>query len=159
MVTECVAWRQFPNHPLYEVSNTGLVRRKDSGRLRKPVKIKNGYLTIMLTDRGRYELEYVHRAVATAFIPNSKNLPQVNHIDKNKQNNRVENLEWCTAKENVQHSQSRVVYQCDKNGAVINSFSGLREAERKIGAKHGSIGRALLGQYKTAYGYKWRYAE
>lgn len=152
-----VEWRQFPNHPMYEVNNIGEVRRKDTHRIRKPIRIKNGYMTIMLTDNGKHELEYIHRAVAKAFIENTNNYPQVNHLDKNRENNSVENLEWCTATRNVQHSKGKRIAQYDANGNYICSFVGSREAERQMGVSHGNIDKAANKKYKTAYGYIWRY--
>lgn len=150
-------WMPFPNHRRYEVSNMGRVRRADTGRVRTPVRAKNGYMTIMLTDNGKYELEYVHRAVASAFLPNPSKLEQVNHIDHDRQNNRAENLEWCTAMYNVQYSSGMPIAQYDKAGKLVSTFSCGREAERILGVSHDSIGRAARGEYKTAYGYIWRY--
>lgn len=150
-------WMPFPNHSRYEISNTGKVRRADTLRERSPVKIKSGYMTIMLTDRGKYELEYIHRAVAIAFIPNPKNLPQVNHIDRNRANNLVDNLEWCTAKYNVQHGKGRPISCFTKDGVFIDSFVCAREAERQLGLSRGTIDKAARGEYHTSYGFIWRY--
>lgn len=100
----------------YEVSNLGNVRslkRKGykNGNLRQGEKT-TGYLIVVLYKDGKGTTKSVHRLVAKAFIPNPKNKPQVNHIDSNRKNNKVENLEWVTRAENAQHaydSGSRVV--------------------------------------------------
>lgn len=93
---------------LYEVSNLGNVRSLDrmcwngnswflkKGRLLKLFKDSNGYFYVQLSKDGKTKHASVHRLVALAFIPNINNLPQVNHKDENKENNRIDNLEWCT---------------------------------------------------------------
>ena len=102
---------------LYEVSNTGLVkalpRWKVNNRGKQLTKEKllkfndfsTDYLRVPLTDKNHIKKYYlVHRLVAMTFIPNEKDLPQVNHIDGNKLNNNVENLEWCTREDNIKHA-------------------------------------------------------
>lgn len=91
----------------YQVSSTGLVRSLNEGRyfmkVLSPYSGNNhGYQSVSLWVPDR-RTHLVHRLVAQAFIPNPENLPEVNHKDGNDQNNQVENLEWCTAKENTQH--------------------------------------------------------
>ena len=101
-------WRPIEGYEgLYEVSNTGQVRSLDryvknnysyrlqKGKVLSPEKNKDGYLLVSLCCNGKQNLRTVHRLVAQAFIPNPNNLPQVNHKDENKSNNRVDNLEWC----------------------------------------------------------------
>ena len=72
--------------------------------IRKIVNNRNGYVYVYLCNDGKDINMRVHRLVAEAFIPNPNNLPQVNHKDGNKINNRVDNLEWCTASENIRHA-------------------------------------------------------
>jgi hypothetical protein len=101
-----VDWQPIPTlEGVYEVSNTGLVRRV-SGRLMGQWKNSNGYPLVKLTcaARGIRADFLVHRLVAGTFIPNPENKPCVNHIDNKPANNRVENLEWCTQLENLQHA-------------------------------------------------------
>lgn len=88
----------------YSVSNYGEVRNNRTGKLMKPRKNEKGYLRIGLTKNGKQKCMRVHRLVAQAFIPNPENKPEVNHIDFNKENNCVNNLEWVTCKENSDHS-------------------------------------------------------
>ena len=109
----------------------------------------------------------IHRAVAEAFIPNPLNLPQVNHIDGNTENNVVTNLEWVTEKENMEHAWRTGL--CEnivkaKQKPVVNVDTGERyasvaAAEKAFAKKTtGAIGHALNGKTKTAYGYRWAYA-
>ena len=93
---------------LYEVSNEGRVRslnynRTNETKILKPEKNKCGYLRVGLSKQGKTQKFLVQRLVATMFIPNPQNLPEVNHIDEDKTNNRVENLQWCTREYNLKH--------------------------------------------------------
>jgi len=150
-------WAIIKKYPLYEVSSYGRIRRRKTGRIRRPVKIKNGYMTVMFVKDKRYCLEYIHRLVAEAFIPNPEELFYVNHKDRVKSNNNAENLEWCSAKYNVQYSLPREVCQYSLDGKLINVFASIREAERALGVGHGRIDLCARGDAKTAHGYLWRY--
>lgn len=107
----------------------------------------------------------VHRLVAEAFIPNSDNLPQVNHKDENKLNNSVENLEWCSSKYNLNYGTRKIRFsksrgksvKCVETGEIYQSA---RDASRKTNIYQSSISRCCNGDYgfKTAGGYHWEYA-
>ena len=91
---------------LYQISNLGNVKSFKSvskNKILKPV-LRKGYATVILRKNKVNKLHSIHRLIATAFIPNPDNLPQVNHIDGNKSNNNVDNLEWCTHLENMRHA-------------------------------------------------------
>ena len=119
-------WRDVSGYEgLYQVSNLGRVRSLDrwrkngSGEYKQKGRILNqgdtttGYKQIVLNKDKKRKTLKVHRLVAIAFIPNPENKPNVNHIDGNPHNNNVENLEWCTQAENVQHAINTGLKRCN----------------------------------------------
>ena len=90
----------------YEISNTGKVKSKKhkNEKILIPEIDRYGYLRVTLSHEGRQYKKKIHRLVAETFLSNDNTMPQVNHKDGNKANNNVDNLEWCSAKENLQHA-------------------------------------------------------
>lgn len=136
-------WRPIEGYEgLYEVSNTGRVRSLDmyvkigygsyrlhKGKVLSPGKNKDGYLLINLHCNEKNKKCLVHRLVAQAFIPNPDNLPQVNHKDEDKLNNRVENLEWCDAKYNINYGSRK---DKERDTKIKNGYwTGLSMKESK----------------------------
>lgn len=171
-------WKSF-GYEDYEVSNFGRVKSykydKTDGRIMKPYHDTKRYLQIDLQLDGRKRQNrkhfFIHRLVAQAFIPNPDNLPQVNHKDENKDNNHVDNLEWCTNEynarygtksERVAQKRRKPVYSIDSEGN-IEEFAGVRAATRAMtgGKSDGGscITQVIAGKRKTAYGRKWFYKE
>ena len=87
-------WKTIEEFPNYEVSNMGQIRNKTTGHIRKP-RVHRGYCDINIMKNNTRIYRRVHRLVAIAFIPNPDNLPEINHINEDRTDNRVENLEWC----------------------------------------------------------------
>ena len=172
---------------IYKVSNFGRVKvleknivsnlKHNTGFYKKYEKIlkqqneKKGYKIVGLTKNMKQKGMLVHRLVAQAFIPNLENKRTVNHIDSNKQNNRVENLEWNTYKENIQHYHNtrdityynqKKINMYDLNKVYIKTFDTIMEAERETGIDHGNIICVCSNKYpsrKIAGGYYWEYAK
>lgn len=160
----------------YQVSNLGRVKSlgnksNHKGEILLRQSTVNGYKHVSLSNNSLQQIHKVHRLVAVAFIDNPKNYPQVNHKDGNKQNNRVENLEWCNAQENALHAQ-RMGLRVQKKGAensrsikvkqidpltneTINVYGGLREMEKVTGFTRANVKRVLNDDKKRAYGWRW----
>jgi len=149
----------------YEVSNLGRVRNMKTGKILKPQPDKNGYLKHHLSEHNKQKHLFLHRIIATTFIDNPEGKPCVNHIDENKLNNDLSNLEWCTVRENNIHGTrtkraaeklSQKVIQLDLNDNVLNEFESMKQAERETGVFASHIGASCNGKRKSAGGYKWR---
>ena len=149
----------------YEVSNLGKVRNIKSGKVLKPQLNRNGYLMHLLYENNKQKHLYLHRIIAIAFIDNPEEKPCVNHIDENKLNNDLSNLEWCTVKENNIHGTrtKRVAEKCfkkviqlDLNDNVLNEFESMTQAEQETGASVSHISSCCNGKSKSAGGFKWR---
>ena len=117
-------WKLINEFPDYEVSTLGEVRNRMTMQVLRQVK-SGGYMQVII--EGKYR-RYVHRLVATAFIPNDDNLPQVNHKDENKTNNNVDNLEWCTPKYNSNYGT-----QSEKISKAISGKHSIRKSLAQIG--------------------------
>lgn len=126
------------------------------------------YFVVTLVDKtAKSRNKFIHRLMAETFLPNPKNKEQVNHIDGNKLNNNIDNLEWVTAKENSQHALktglitqdycSKKVHQYKLSGAYINSFKSAAYAEAKTGIQKTNIGKCCLGLRNHAGGYMWSF--
>lgn len=136
-------WRNIEGYEgLYQVSNQGNVRSlnyKQTGMVQvlKPGKHTRGYLLVTLYKDGKAKGCKVHRLVAQAFLPNPDNLPQVNHKDENPSNNRVENLEFCTAKYNTNYG-SRNQRASESNRGKHHSEETKRKMSEARRGKHHS---------------------
>lgn len=154
---------------IYQVSNLGRVKSLGNDKNRKEKILKGskdrvGYLFIRLNKEGKVKTFKVHRLVAQAFIPNTDNSLQVNHINEIKDDNRVENLEWCDCKYNINYGSrtektQKPILQFTKECEFIRKWKSGTQVEKEIGIKQNSISACLKGRCKTAAGYKWGYAD
>lgn len=152
-------WKSLKGYEgLYEISNTGKIKSLTYNKLLKPV-VQKGYVYIHLCKNSKDKAYLLHRLVATTFIPNPDNLPEVNHKDENKLNNKAENLEWCDSKYNsnygTRNKRKSKPIQCVETGEI---FWGAREMERQLGIKHNNIAFAIKNGIRAG-GYHWKYVE
>ena len=151
----------------YQVSNLGNVRSlmrngTKGGEVKK--NERHGYLRVRLWKNKSIKTIGIHRLVAQAFITNPLNKPQVNHKNGNKKDNRVENLEWVNATENMNHAYNNGLCKTKKvtqikNGIVLNTYLNIYRASIETGIQYASIYRCANGVGKTAGGYEWRYID
>ena len=163
-------WKTIKYNDKYEVSDTGLVRTKKTGHIHSGC-IAQGYLSVKLTfENSKQQRFYVHRLVALHFIPNNdKKKTLVNHINGNKLDNRVENLEWVSPRENNLHYYQKIqkekkereknnnkaipIIQYDLSGKEIARFDSMNKAKQATGISLVQIARCVHGEIKQASGY------
>lgn len=153
---------------LYKVSNDGrIIGTKSKKQLR--YTLQGGYPRVKLYRNAKGKSISVHRIVATTFIPNTENKPQINHKNGIKTDNSVGNLEWATSSENVKHACSmglldpsiawhkheKAVHQLTMDGQLIKTWVSLSEAARVLGLQVGNISHCCAGKIKSTGGYKW----
>lgn len=140
----------------YKINKKGIVVRNNKILTQH---INGGYYNVgIMSDDNKGKTFKIHRLVALTFLPNPNNYQIVNHIDKNKLNNNVENLEWCTIQQNVNHSLAKKIHQIDiKTNEIIKTFNSISEATINIlgSRKNDNIGDVVRGRKLSAYGYKW----
>ena len=154
----------IPGFDNYAVSNRGNLKNIKNGNILKLQTNKSGYNEYTLAQNGIKKNFKIHRLVGILFIPNEDKKPQINHIDGNKTNNNVNNLEWCTAKENDTHARetglknnNKPVEALDINTGEVTVFYSIGEASSVLGINKGSIHKVLSGKYKKTNGYIFNY--
>ena len=181
-------WKDIENYEgKYQVSDLGRVRSLERDiyyqngtihHLKEKMLVqridKYGYMRVNLYLNGKIKTILTHRLVAEAFIPNPENKPQINHRDEVKTNNVVENLEWCSAQENVNygtrtaravqnhkypklgnHPKAKAIF-CEE---LNKEFDCITSAGKELGVNRVSISQACTGKLKTAGGFHWKYAD
>ena len=170
-------WKQIDEFPNYSISNLGNVYSNISQKILKPTIDSNGYCIVGLFINGQQKKKKVHQLVARAFIENPFEYQQVNHKDENKQNNRVDNLEWCDCSYNINYGtrNEKVSKSITNNpnklrrkilcldlstNQIIKEYPSLRSVE-KDGFNHGAVYQVCsgYGRLKTYKGYNWKYLE
>ena len=161
----------------YKVSNYGDVmcvkpQHKKEPFLMKPCFNRDGYSRLCLVINGKPKNVYIHQLVARMFIPNPMLYREINHKDGNKQNNCVENLEWCTRSDNMIHAfamglkynklgaespLAKKCYQYDMKGNFIREWGSITDVAIRFNDVTGNVSAACSGKYKTFHGFIWSY--
>ena len=170
----------IPDFPEYKINENGEVFSRYKFKTNivtnnwRPVKQvldkKIGYYLVTLVNAKTKvrKNQFIHRLLAQAFIPNPLTKPHVNHIDGNKQNNRLVNLEWSTCRENSQHAVDlglTTYSHCEKEvsqidlltGCTIRDFKSLQEAETITGVARQNISKVVRGLRNKAGNFGWKY--
>ena len=158
----------------YEVSSTGKVRNKKTGKILTLANHHKGYFKAQMRvgehGKRKTKSEFIHRLVAKSFIPNPNKLPQVDHLDNDKSNNHATNLEWVTGKENHRRKvadglnkvpenagrDKQPIAQYDLDGNLIATYTSIAEAVEKSGFRQSGISSVLKGTYKSTNGYVFK---
>lgn len=142
------------NYPNYSISREGTIVNIKTKKELKLTRTSWGYEKVSITNSGcKRDTLLVHRLVAMAYLPNPNNLPQVNHIDENKVNNTVGNLEWCTGAHNQNHSNARDYSFISEEG---NTYQGknLNRLAKSLGVHVGNLSLLQRGKINSAYGLR-----
>ena len=179
MEVENEIWRNISENPNYQVSNMGMVKSLNYNRTGKEKVLKlcknsDGYLSVNLCKDGKAKNIKVHRLVAEAFIENPLNLPQVNHINECKTDNRVENLEWCDNRYNINFGTriervTKSISKANTNNPKLSKkvlcvetgliYQSTRDIERQFGFNHSHICACCNGKHKSAYKFQWKWED
>ena len=171
--TEIEIWKDIENYPNYMVSNLGRIKSLNYNKTGKEKILKLsiddfGYCRVRLYEKPKSKFYYVHKLVASAFIPNLENKPYIDHIDTNPQNNNISNLRWVTQKENCNNPvslekyrkcKSKPLIQLSISNDIIKIHNSIRQVQRELGFSSGSICDCCNKKNRSAYNYKWVYLE
>jgi hypothetical protein len=158
-------WKNIPDIAGYEVSNYGNIRNSKTKKMLSNSADPDGYLYVTMYNKPKYIRRSVHTLVAKAFIPNSEKKPTVNHIDKNKKNNLLSNLEWATYAEQTNHRikldgvpniKGTYIWKCNiDTGEKFEHFTSIKEALKSVGEIHTNQTAKIVNHMNDAYGFRW----
>lgn len=152
-------WKKIPNYKNYFVSNKGRIKSSSYKGMGEKLMIcseQDGYLSVNLNRNGKSYTHKVHRLVALCFIPNPNNYPVVNHKNEIRNDNRVENLEWCTQKYNTIYSNGKKVIATNPITKEKIEFLSIQSVKEK-GFNPSNVVKCLKGSRMTHGGFTWEY--
>lgn len=173
-------WKEIKDYPTYRVSNLGRVKATkyysnihkkyyDRELILKEKTNKFGYKFVGLSNKNGRKNKSIHRIVAETFIENPNNYNEVNHIDGNKTNNHIDNLEWCTRRDNILHAymlglkkgNSKAKYKVIQslNGKTIKIWNNISEIKATLGLDYSSLYQCCNNKRKSCNGFQWQYAK
>lgn len=158
-------WLSMGEFPNYEVSNEGRVRNAKTGRILKTNLNERGYERVSLYDKDkRIRTRPIHRLVADTFYDGDHTALDVNHIDGDKTNNHISNLEFCTRKENINHAFSTGLKRASRMTRVRvvetgEIYESIRECGRALGCNQSDICKCLSGKHRTCGGYHFEFVD
>ncbi len=178
MIKELI-WKDIPNFEgLYQINEKGEVKDLNRNYIRKNSISTTGYYSIRLRKNKKYKNFLIHRLIALLFIPNPNKYPIINHKDSNRLNNDIDNIEWCTHKQNTKamidqerniapwkdkkgklNHRSKPVLQFDRDMNFIKEWENAMEIQRELGFLAGNVSACCRGNknYSYAYGFIWKY--
>ena len=171
--------KKIQDYENYWITSSGKIWSKRSDKFLKPCVGGRGYKVVVLTNKEGGKTKTLHRLIAKSFIPNPENKPEVDHKDRNRINNKLENLRWVTGLENQRYSYqngrehnkpskdkfgelhwgSKKVYQFDLEGNLINTYSAVMDVSRKTGFDFSPIAAVCRNKRKKFKGYLWSYTK
>ena len=181
-------WVVCKDYPSYMINRKGETKSLLTNKILKPAKVKTGYMCVSLRKNGESKTVRVHRLLAKAFIPNPDNKPHVDHINGVRDDNRLENLRWCTNQENQNFELARInnsraltgkkqspetiakrtktlqkirgvrVEQYTLDGQYIQTFNSANEVQRLLGIWSAGVLKCCEGKFKSSKGFIWKYA-
>ncbi len=161
---ECLGIIEGKDFSHYEINIDGIVINKNANNeIMKALINIHGYLYVQLSSKGKKQNFRIHRLLGRHFLDKGKAFYDddfvINHIDENKLNNSVSNLEWTTPQKNTLHSLGRRVAKLDKNTLeILNIYESIKEAYEDLNKKdNGGISNVCKGKQKTSWGFKWKY--
>ena len=157
-------WKEIVGlNGFYQVSSNGRIKSLISNKILKTFYDKDGYVCIKIQNKYIKKHFKIHRLVAQAFLEDYDNNLQINHKNGIKNDNRVENIEMCSASENINHSdyvlnhRIKKIYQYDLDNNFIREWKSSKDIEHIYGYNRTVIGRVCNGKRRKAYGYIWKY--
>lgn len=157
-------WVELKDWENYKISNYGRILNKQTNKIKTPHLHHSGYYTISMHKNVGAKYYILSRLIGLHFVQNPNNLPEINHKNKIRRDNRITNIEWNLSVENSKHrmigleyDKRRPIIQLDLNNVIIKEWNSIYDAAKTLSVSAGNIITTIQGKHKHAYGYKWKY--